>query len=133
MDKAIFRISVILSLFMCPVSAMGAELVREFNGTRSTETLEFEVNGPWVLDWRLGTDFPGQMGVDITLIRAGTGAYEGSVLKTKWPGNGVRLFESSGKFQFKIVSHLANWTLKVEQLTREEAKAYTPKTRGPSQ
>lgn len=133
MKKAIFRICIILGLLAGSVSAIGSELVREFNGSRTTETLEFEVKGPWILDWRLGTEFPGQMGVDITLVRAGTGAYEGAVLKTKWPGNGVRLFETSGKFQFKIVSHLANWTLKVEQLTREEAKLYTPRTRRPSQ
>jgi hypothetical protein len=109
--------------------AIAKEPVREFRGSHTTETLEFEVNAPWLLDWRLGTDYPGQMGVDITLIEAGTGAYQGNVLKTKWPGNGVRLFNESGKYQFKIVSHLANWTLKVEQLTPEEAEQYTPRVR----
>jgi hypothetical protein len=49
------------------------------------------------------------------------------VLKTKWPGNGVRLFEEGGTFQFKIISNLAGWNLKVQQISREEAKQYTPR------
>ncbi len=110
-------------------NVVSEELVREFRGSHSTETLEFEVEAPWLLDWRISTDYPGQMGIDISLIEAGTGGYEGAVLKTKWPGNGVRLFDEGGKYQFKIVSHLSNWTLKVKKLSREEAELYTPKTR----
>ena len=110
--------------------AYGAELVREFSGSRSTDTREFEVKAPWILDWRMATDYPGEMAVDISLVDARTGAFEGSVLKTKWPGNGVRLFQNSGRFQFKVISNLANWTLKVEQLNPEEAEQYTPRQRG---
>ena len=109
-------------------SVQAKEVVREFRGSRTTDTLEFEVRSPWLLDWRMATEYPGQMGVEITLIQAGTGAFQGSVLKTKWPGNGVRLFQEGGKFQFKVVSHLADWSLKVEQLTRQEAEQYTPRT-----
>jgi len=108
---------------------LAKELVREFRGSRATTTVEFEVRAPWILDWRISTDYPGQMAADISLVQAGTGAFEGSVLKTKWPGNGVRLFQESGKFQFKVISNLASWTLKVEQLTRAEAEEYTPRTR----
>ncbi|MBT8063223.1 MAG: hypothetical protein KJO85_11110 [Gammaproteobacteria bacterium] len=112
-----------------PLASQAGELVREFNGSRSTDTVEFEVRAPWILDWRMVTDYPGQMAVDISLVDARTGAFEGSVLKTKWPGNGVRLFHNSGRFQFKVISNLANWTLKVEQLTPEEAEQYTPRQR----
>lgn len=111
---------------------VAAERIKEFRGSRNTDTLEFEVRAPWILDWRVVTDYPGQMAVDISLVEARTGAYQGSVLKTKWPGNGVRLFQESGKFQFKVISNLSEWTLKVEQLTREEAEQYTPrKTKEP--
>ncbi|NNE05199.1 MAG: hypothetical protein HKN15_05685 [Xanthomonadales bacterium] len=112
-----------------PLASQAGELVREFNGSRSTDTVEFEVRAPWILDWRMVTDYPGQMAVDISLVDARTGAFEGSVLKTKWSGNGVRLFHNSGRFQFKVISNLANWTLKVEQLTPEEAEQYTPRQR----
>ena len=28
------------------------ELVREFSGSRTTETVEFQVKAPWLIDWR---------------------------------------------------------------------------------
>lgn len=129
MNRSAVKIIVLCFLVFTAGVATASELVREFRGSRSTTTLEFEVRAPWVLDWRMMTDYPGQMAVDISLVQAGTGAFEGSVLKTKWPGNGVRLFDQSGKYQFKIISNLAEWTLKVEQLTREEAEQYKPRTR----
>jgi hypothetical protein len=108
-------------------SAFAGEVVREFRGSYSTTTADFEVRAPWILDWRIVTDYPGQMGLDISLVDAQTGAFEGSVLKTQWPGNGVRLFEEGGRFQFKVVSNLSDWTLKVEQLSRAEAEQHTPR------
>lgn len=129
MKKPILKLLAGLSVALTSATALGSEVIKEFRGSHSTETLEFEVNSPWILDWRMSTEYPGRMGVEIWLVEAGTGSFQGSVLKTKWPGNGVRLFEEGGKYQFKIVSHLANWSLKVEQLTREEAELYTPRTR----
>lgn len=108
-------------------SAQGAELVREFSGDRSTQTVEFEVTAPWLIDWRVNSDFPQAMGVSVELVSA-SGAYEGRVLKTKAPGNGVRLMQQNGRFSFKIDATVAYWRLRVEQLTPEEAKLYTPKS-----
>ena len=106
-----------------------AELVRQFSGDRSTETAEFEVEAPWLIDWRVNSDFPQSMGIAVTLVNA-SGAYEGLVVKTKAPGNGVRLVQEGGRYAFKVDATVANWTLKVEQLTREEAELYTPKSNG---
>ncbi len=110
-----------------PIQA--GELVRQFSGDRSTQTAEFEVAAPWLLDWRVNSDFPSSMGISVTLVNA-NGAYEGLVLKTKAPGNGVRLIQQGGRYSFKVDATVANWSLKVEQLTREEAELYTPKTSG---
>lgn len=106
----------------------GAEqLVREFSGSRSTETAEFEVKAPWLIDWRVNSDFPESMGVAVSLAHGGTDAYAGKVFKTKRPGDGLRLMEESGRFRFKVDSAVAYWTLKVIQLSPEEAKQYKPK------
>ena len=110
-------------------AAQAGELVREFSGDRSTQTVEFEVEGPWLIDWRVNSDFPSTMGISVTLVNA-SGAYEGLVLKTKAPGNGVRLVEEGGRFSFKVDATVSYWTLRVEQLTREEAELYTPKSPG---
>ena len=125
----VLKTGITISILLFSQVVAAEELVREYNGTRSTETLEFEVQGPWLLDWFIATDYPGQMGVDISLVEVGTGAFQGSVLKTKWPGDGVRLFQEGGKFRFKIIAHLTRWNLKVKQLSRQEAEQYTPKVR----
>ena len=57
------------------------------------------------------------MGISVVLRNA-NGAYEGLVVKTKAPGNGVRLVQEGGRYSFKVDATIANWTLKVEQLTR---------------
>jgi hypothetical protein len=111
-------------------AADAGKLVRQFSGDRSTETPEFEVEAPWLIDWRVNSEFPSSMGISVQLVNA-SGAYEGRVIKTKAPGNGVRLMQEGGRFSFKVDATVANWTLKVEQLTSEEAELYTPKTSNP--
>jgi len=103
------------------------QLIREFSGSRSTETPEFEVKAPWLIDWRVNSDFPSSMGIAVTLAYGGTDAYAGKVFKTKKPGNGLRLMEESGRFRFKVDAAIADWTLKVIQLSPDEVEQYAPK------
>jgi hypothetical protein len=110
-------------------ASQAGELVRQFSGDRSKETVEFEVEAPWLIDWRVNSEFPSSMGISVVLRNA-SGAYEGLVVKTKAPGNGVRLMQQGGRYSFKIDATVANWTLKVEQLTPAEAELYAPKTNG---
>lgn len=104
-----------------------SELVEEFTGERTMQTGEFEVEGPWILDWRVSGEYARDMAVDVSLVEAGTQTHQGNVLKTKTAGNGVRMFQEGGRFFFRVDSTLATWTLKVIQLTPEEAELYTPK------
>ena len=108
-------------------SAQARELVRKFAGSRSTETAEFEVKAPWLVDWRVNSDFPNSMGIAVTLAYSGTGVHAGKVFKTKSPGNGLRLIQESGRFKFKVDAAITDWTLKVIQLSPEEAELYKPK------
>ena len=111
------------------LSTHAEELIREFSGSRSTETAEFEVKAPWLVDWRVNSDFPTSMGIAVTLAYGATGYHFGNVFKTKSPGNGLRLIEEGGRFKFKVDSAIANWTLKVIQLTPEQAEQYVPKNK----
>ena len=123
-----FRKVLIIGLASIAIAgpATAGELVRQFSGDRSTQTVEFEVEAPWLIDWRVNSDFPSSMGVSISLVNAG-GGYVGRVVKTKAPGNGVRLMQEGGRFSFKVDATVAYWILKVEQLTPEEAELYVPK------
>ncbi len=126
MKYAMFTaIIVAASLFAKPVLA--EELVAAFSGERSMQTGEFKVEAPWILDWRVTGEYARDMAVDASLVEALTGAHQGNVLKAREQGNGVRLFRNSGRFFFRVDSTLAGWSLRVIQLTEEEAELYTPR------
>ena len=125
--KPVYRYLLTLALLLAVVPALAEEVVREFTGSRSTDTAEFEVKAPWLLEWRVSGNFTGSLAIDVALVEAGTGIHQGNVLKTKNTGNGARLFDQSGRFYFRVNSTIAEWSLAVVQLTPEEAEGYTPK------
>ena len=113
--------------FVASMNANAEETVKEFRGTGNTTTPIFTVESPWLLDWRLDGDFEALVALDITLVEAHTGRHVGRVLHTKRKGNGLKLFNYSGQYQLRISSTLARWTLKIQQIEREEEKLYTPR------
>jgi hypothetical protein len=123
--SAILIVALLAGLAVAPACG-AAELVREFSGERSTETAEFEVQAPWLIDWWVNGDFPEGMGIEVGLIDGRRGTHEGRVLKTRAPGNGVRLMQQGGVYRLKVDATLVRWKIKVQQLTRAEAEQYTP-------
>ena len=104
-----------------------AHHVRDFRGTDDSMTPPVTVEAPWILDWRLDGDYDQRVALEVTLVEARTGRHVGQVLHTKRKGNGVRLFRQGGTYQLRVSGSLARWTLKIQQLTREEAELYTPR------
>jgi hypothetical protein len=120
----------LLAVVATPVTA--SELVREFRGSGNTTTAAFSVQSPWILDWRLDSDYDYQIALDIVLIDAATGNFIGGIKSgtrnnVSYRSNGVRLFHTGGQYKLRISSSLARWTLRIEQLTEEEAELYTPR------
>ncbi len=108
-------------------AAQGKSLVREFRGNATTTTTDFVVESPWLLDWRLDGDYDHMVALDIMLIEARTGRHVGRVLHTKRKGNGLKLFKTGGIYRLRVSSTLARWRIRIEQITPEEAEAYTPR------
>ena len=125
--KLFIRITAIIFLVSLTELVGASELVREFSGTKSTTTVEFTVESPWILDWHLNADYESLVALDITLIDAVTGRHVGLVKHTKRIGNGVRLFRIGGTYQLRVSATLARWRIKIEQLTDAEAELYEPK------
>ena len=121
------RLATAALLALLASSAQGAQLVREFSGTNSSTTPAFTVEAPWILDWRLYGDYDQLVALEVTLVEAKTGRHVGQVVSTKRKGNGVRLFTQGGTYQLRVSGSLARWTLKIQQLTPEEAELYTPR------
>jgi len=127
MSKKITPLTTCIVLSFLWSSATGVGVVREFQGSRSTTTPEFNVKAPWILDWRVNGEYSNVIGFDIDLLNAKTGLHAGRILKTKRVGNGVKLFNTSGRFKLRIDASLARWQIKVEELTEEQAEQYTPR------
>ena len=125
-NRSMLAILSVAAVFLAS-AAGSAEPVREFHGSGNTTTAEFVVKAPWILDWRVNSDYRKTMAFEIHLVDSLTGIHQGRILRTKYAGNGVRLFNESGRFKFRISSTLTDWHLKVQQLTPEEAELYTPR------
>ena len=127
MNKHLLRITILAAMCCFSSLAISKERIKEFRGSESRTTAEFEVKAPWIVDWRTTGDYPGSMALEVNLVTSPGGAYVGKVVTTKWVDNGVKLFNEGGRYRLKVNSNLLNWTLRVEQLTREEAETYIPK------
>ena len=127
MTRTMRRLATAAFLALLVSSTQGAQLVREFRGTNNGMTPAFTVEAPWILDWRLDGDYDQLVALEVTLVEAKSGRHVGQVLQTKRKGNGVRLFKQGGTYQLRVSGSLARWTLKVQQLTPEEAELYTPR------
>lgn len=118
------------ALLLSAIASRAENQSLEFAGSSSTTTPKFTVEAPWILDWRVFSDFPQSMSIEIALLDGTTGMHAGLVKQTKELGNGVRLFEKGGTYQLRIDSDLARWQILVKELTTEEAELYTPKQKG---
>ncbi len=116
-----------LLLILAGVSVSAEELIVEFKGSGNRTTAEFNVRGPWILDWRINSDYTHMLAFDLDLVDGRTGVLKGNILRTKILGNGVRLFNQSGSYRFRINGSFIDWHLKVKKLTPAEAELYTPR------
>ncbi len=127
MNRLLFSFAVFAALYCFSPGANSKELIRVFKGSESRTTAEFTVKAPWIVDWMTTGDYPGTMGLQVDLVSSPGGEYVGKIVMTKWVDNGVRLLNEGGRFRLQVNSNLINWTLRIEQLSRKEAEAYTPK------
>ena len=127
MNKRYLHHALAVAAFFAASGTSAAELVTEFTGRGATTTTEFEVQAPWILDWRVNSDYQKSMKIEVHLVDSMTGFHRGRILRTLFPGNGVRLFNEGGRFRLRISATLADWRFKVEELTPDEAELYTPR------
>lgn len=131
MIKHIKRIAAALILVVSCTTASGERLVAELNGSGNQTTATFTVTAPWILDWRINSEYERMVSFDLDLLDGNTGVLKGSVVVRKSLGrgleDGVRLFNQGGKFRFRVNGSLVQWYLKVKQLTPAEAELYTPR------
>jgi hypothetical protein len=107
-------------------NAAGENMVAEFQGSGNQTTTEFRVKSPWILDWRINSDYNKMVSFDLDLVDGQTGMLQGVVVRSKALGNGVRMFNTSGRYRLRINASFIRWHLKIIELTPEEAERYEP-------
>ena len=127
MTKNLTRLLILVALGFLGSGVQSQQVVVEFTGNNNTTTREFEVQGPWILSWRITGSYTGSVGFELMLLDGKTRMHKGIILRTRRSGNGVKLFQESGSFRFRISAGLANYNLKVEEISEEDAKLYTPR------
>lgn len=126
----IYCIAISLVFALASQATPAEELIVEFKGTGNRTTATFEARGPWILDWRINSDYNKMISFDLDLLDGSTGMLQGNIMRMKaleYGRNGVRMFNESGKFRFRVNGSFVNWHFKVKQLTPAEAELYKPK------
>ena len=128
MNTRVFAAAALILSGIVAITASAEVVVRRFEGTESQTTAEFQVRAPWVLDWQANGEYEQMLGFQVTLLNGRDGRNIGQVVKVTDRGNGVRMFNQSGRYRLRIDSTLARWQIKIVELTADEAKLYKPKT-----
>ena len=68
MNRFLISFAVFAALYCFSPNVDAKELIKEFKGSESKTTAEFEVKAPWIVDWRVSGDYPGQMAVAVNLM-----------------------------------------------------------------
>ena len=123
----LYKFYILCTLLSWNVVTSAPELIAEFQGTGNQTTLEFSVTAPWILDWRINSDYNKMVSFDLDLVDGTTGVLQGNVLRAKALGNGVRMFTTSGRYRCRITAYFIRWHLKEQELTNEEAELYKPR------
>ena len=127
LGRQIARAALVILLSVAAQDVSAERLIAQFSGSSSGNTREFEVRAPWIMDWLVSGE-PGQYEVvDIALVNADSGMFEGVAVRSKTAGNGVRLFDQGGRFYFRVDASMMTWRIKVIQLSPGEAEQYKPK------
>lgn len=130
MKENMIRLVILTALALLGFSVQSQQVVAEYSGSSNTTTTEFEVRAPWILDWRVTGSYTGSLGFELMLLDGKTRMHKGVILRTRRTGNGVKLFRESGTFRFRVSSGLANYHLKVQEISEEDAGLYTPRKGG---
>jgi hypothetical protein len=105
-------------LFPLLASAVDPEpLIARFSGHGAQKTDEFEVKGPWLLDWQVNSEFPELVSTVVRLEDAGTLDTIGIVADFHGVGNGLKVFPNSGRFRFDVSGNDVDWILEVREIS----------------
>ncbi|WP_405227087.1 hypothetical protein [Lentisalinibacter sediminis] len=114
-------IALLVVVFAVPAEA--ENLVKAFTGSGPDTTPRFEVEGPWRVDWEAGSEHPLLSAFYTNLYDAKTSEYLGFITQLRGTGAGSKLIRESGEFRIGISGNDVDWTIRIVELSKDEAEA----------
>lgn len=124
--RLLVSIGATFAIAMAGTVAKAEQELVVFKGTGAKLTPEFEVKGPWLLDWSAGGTMSSVLGIEIALLEGDLLQHKGLVIATHRPGSGTKLFTEGGRYRFRVDSSFVEWRLRVSKITPEEAASMIP-------
>lgn len=110
---SILVLSALLGVAAAPARA--GDVLARFSGSGPQSTETFHVDGPWLLNWHAGSDFPTLAYIELHLYDANTGRLVGVAVRHTGVGAGERLIRKSGDFRISVVGTGIDWSLDIEK------------------
>jgi hypothetical protein len=117
--KMIFLVSVTLAAGSAVLA--DSETIR-FAGDKSSKPPVFTVEGPWLLDWSLRSEFPMLANFEIRLYGGESEEFIGTVAQLEGTGAGLKLFDEGGSYQLDIVAGNVEWQIEITEVTQDQAE-----------
>lgn len=115
MTRAARAAALCIAVALTAAAAHGQEVVARFSGSGPGNTEVFSVDGPWLLNWRVGSEFPTLAHVELHLYDARTGKLAGVALRRPGTGSGQRLIREGGEYRIVVVGTGIDWSLEIEE------------------
>lgn len=116
------RFSLAAYLVACMVAVASAVTaapetpLAKFSGQNSGQTREFEVKGPWLLDFQVTSEFP-ELAATLIRLEDGSGQTLGVVADFAGTGRGLKLFHESGTYRLRITGESSDWRIEISQIS----------------
>lgn len=90
-------------------------------GDKTGRQPTFTVEGPWILDWSLRSEFPMLANFELRLYDGESGKFIGTIAQLEGTGAGLKLFEEGGSYRLEIVAANVEWEIEISQVNEDQA------------
>lgn len=95
--------------------------VHSFHGSVPGKTPDFEVQGPWTLQWSSTSEFPLMANLELDLYNVDTGRFVGSVVQHSGNGSGEQIIKEGGRYYLVASGQATKWTVKIGEASQNVA------------
>jgi len=110
----------VISLLAVSATLADTDTIR-LTGNQSGKPQAFTVEGPWILDWSLRSEFPVLANFELRLHDSESGKFIGTIAQLEGTGAGLKLFKEGGSYQLEVVAGNVEWEIEIDEVTQDQA------------